>query len=293
MKRAFTLLELLVVIGIMGLLGTVSIGGYRSVTRGMEERGAVDNASRFIHSAFQRAMIDRAPVIVFYWNETIKEEDDENPAIVVGKAIAVRRAGRISLARPPYLYDEFADLNLTYAVQGEEGASSNASTGMYLYQMSDISDNAKKRSRVNNSVVEQEADEVYLQEPYGNQEAETAQANGLPVPTDPAVHMYGFEITDAGGVQWQNGDAYGFEFQTLTLPHNYIFGTQFNKTMSDPVAGEDKIVFGGGAGGYSERSANTEGTTRIQISALRPNAQGALAAVGVGQTEDPSRGEAN
>lgn len=290
MKRAFTLLELLVVIGIMGLLGTVSIGGYRAVTRGMEERGAVDNASRFIHAAFQRAMIDRAPVIVFYWNETIKEEDDENPAVVVGKAIAVRRAGRISLARPPYLYDEFADLNLTYAVQGEEGASANASTGMYLYQMSDISDNAKKRSRVKNSVYAQEVDEVYLQEPYGGQEAETAQANGLPVPTDPAIHMYGFEIVDRGGVDWRNGDAYGFEFQTLTLPHNYIFGSEFSRTMSNPVTGENKIVFGGGGGGYANRSANSSGG-RVQINVLRPNATGVLTPKEVGQTEDPTRGD--
>ena len=59
-KRGFTLIELLVVVGIMGLLGTASIGAYRSVVRGMEERGAVENASQFVHAAFQRARLEAA-----------------------------------------------------------------------------------------------------------------------------------------------------------------------------------------------------------------------------------------
>ena len=32
-KRAFTLLELLVVIALMGFLGTVAVGGYRAMRR--------------------------------------------------------------------------------------------------------------------------------------------------------------------------------------------------------------------------------------------------------------------
>ena len=52
MKRsAFTLIELLMVIMIMGLLGTVTVGGYRAMQRGMEERGVMENANHFIRAA--------------------------------------------------------------------------------------------------------------------------------------------------------------------------------------------------------------------------------------------------
>ena len=50
-RRGFTLIELLVVIGIMGLLGTVSVGGYNAMQRGMEERGVMENVNTFIRTA--------------------------------------------------------------------------------------------------------------------------------------------------------------------------------------------------------------------------------------------------
>ena len=58
-RRAFTLVELMVVIMIMGILGTVSVGGYRAMQRGIEERGVMQNVNQFIRSAYQRAQIDR------------------------------------------------------------------------------------------------------------------------------------------------------------------------------------------------------------------------------------------
>ncbi len=95
-RRGFTLLELLVVIAIMGLLGTASVGGYRAMQRGMEERGVMQNVNEFIRAAYQRAQIDRQPVAVYFWNECIREESDMQTAVVVGKAVAVRRSGRVT-----------------------------------------------------------------------------------------------------------------------------------------------------------------------------------------------------
>ena len=123
-------MELLVVIAIMGILGTVSVGGYRAMQRGMEDRGVMQNVNQFIRSAYQRAQIDRLPVNVYFWNETLREESDVETAIVVGKAIAVRRSGRFTKVQGSYLYDEFGDLNYNRLVldeDDEDGMDASAS----------------------------------------------------------------------------------------------------------------------------------------------------------------------
>ena len=78
MKRAFTLIELLLVVGIMGLLGTVSVGGYQQMRRGMEEKGVIQDVNTLIRAAYQRAQIDRQPTAVVFWNETLRGENDAN-----------------------------------------------------------------------------------------------------------------------------------------------------------------------------------------------------------------------
>ena len=54
-KRAFTLVELLVVVGIMATMGTMSIGGYFAIARGMADRGAFATATSVISLAQERA----------------------------------------------------------------------------------------------------------------------------------------------------------------------------------------------------------------------------------------------
>ena len=305
MRKAFTLLELLVVVGIMGLLGTVSIGAYRSVVRGMEERGAVQNASQFVRAAFQRAMIDRQPTAIYFWNETIRASSDDENEIVVGKAVAVRRAGRITGVDSNYLYDEFADLDRTYSVSD---SSSPRASGMYLYQLDDISgESGFKRSRVYDSVYRSEVAEMYLLEPVGtavdpsddgseyysgcdSKKAEVKFQNTQP--DEGKLGICAFILQNgggSGGPNWAVGDAYGFEFQTIELPKNFIFGSSYSKTMSSPVKEAGRMVFGGGAGGYVQLSDNTSSTKTIEIRALRPNAAGNLSPEKVGETADPTK----
>ena len=90
MKRGFTLMELLIVIAIMALMGSLTVAGYKQMKRGMEERSVMDNVNQFVRAAYQRAQIDRQNVVVYFWNETIKNETADSFAVVVGKAIAVR-----------------------------------------------------------------------------------------------------------------------------------------------------------------------------------------------------------
>jgi len=282
-RNGFSLLELLVVIGIMGLLGTASIGAYRSVVRGMSERGALQNASQFMHAAFQRSMIDRQPTAVYYWNETLRSSTADDNEIVVGKAVAVRRGGRLSGVSGRYLYDEFADLNLTYSTNTTGSARGS---GMYLYKLDDLENEGLKRSRVYETVHREDRSEIFLLDPADGS-AETASGS-LSAPSGAqTITFYGFEILDKAGVEWSNGDAYGFEFQSIELPHNFIFGNEYSSDISSPVKGEGTIVFGGGAGGYANRGDNISGSGTVDIYELRPNSSGSLTPEKIGTTKDP------
>ena len=115
-KRAFTLVELLVVVGIMASLATVSIGSYFSVVRGMSDRGAIAAATSVISLALERARIDMQPTVVYFYNELVQNEDSTKGTdlVMAGVAVAVRRAGRISRVNGDLIHDEFADLERTY-----------------------------------------------------------------------------------------------------------------------------------------------------------------------------------
>ena len=153
-RSAFTLIELLMVVMIMGILGTVTVGGYRAMQRGMEERGVMENVNHFIRSAYRRAQIDRQPVAVFYWNELLRAETDTESLIVVGKAVAVRRAGRVTSTEKGGLCDEFADLDKELLVVDsddldDDGNEDSGDTGrddnwMAIYKMNSDSDCARQ-----------------------------------------------------------------------------------------------------------------------------------------------------
>ena len=222
-KRGFTLIELLVVIGIMGLLGSVAAGGYRAMVRGMEERGVVQNADSFVRAAYQRAQIDRQPTIVYFWNERVQSETEDQYAQFVGKAVAVRRSGRITQVNGQLLVDEFADWRTDSTDDedddGSGGAGGRRSDGssMAIYAM-DLGQNGFARSFVY-SDAEANGDNkpVYLD-------------GGVGLDGDGKIPSYGYRLDSNSGkgganIDWKPGMSYGFEFQRLELPLGYIFGT--------------------------------------------------------------------
>lgn len=280
-RRAFTLVELMVVIGIMGLLGTISVGGYRAMRIGMEEKGAMQNVNTFIKAAYQRAQIDRQPTVVFFWNETIRASTADDNEVVVGKAVAVRRAGRLTAVVGSYLYDEFADLEKSYPEDGSLAAD-NAENTIYLYPLDNLkgmeSSGNLLRSTVEGRVYPQEISPTYLTD----REGKTLDSGSLT--------LYSFKVTDQGGVAWHQGMAYGFEFANLELPRGYIFESSYSTSLSSPVREVGTMTFDVGLnrGDGMESGAGMGARTSIGIYALRPGASGSLEARHVGDSLDPS-----
>ena len=285
MKRsAFTLIELLMVIMIMGLLGTVTVGGYRAMQRGMEERGVMENANHFIRAAYRRAQIDRQPVAVYFWNETLREETDTEPMIVVGKAVAVRRAGRVSRYIDPYLYDEFGDLDKERLIESaEDEDEENADSGstendnlVPLYKMNSRSSNGRSLvSQTTKKVSEQNKDTL--------------------LSTDRMVEIpcYAYVLKSAGTAgEWHVGDAYGFEFAEIQLPHGYLFGSSYHKRPQDKISAGDYTMmwFDVSLNTGSGSDEGATGMSTIQVYSLRPGKSGELEAQPVATTDKPTEG---
>ena len=267
------------VILIMGILGSITVGGYRAMQRGMEERGVMQNVNEFMKVAYQRAQIDRAPVAVYFWNETLREETDTETLIVVGKAVAVRRAGRISGVTGSYLRDEFGDLRYSRLTldedEDEDREGGTSEDGIYLYQINGAADGAeRKRSIISQST---QAKPVSQELALGQGSVE--------------IDAYAYELLDRNGVTWAVGDGYGFEFAEIQLPKNFIFGTSYRTDTASPVQEVQKSLFTPGqvsAGSGATAGSGSSGRT-IQVCSLRPNASGEIAAQPVDTSDDPSR----
>ena len=287
MKRsAFTLVELLMVMMIMGLLGTLTVGGYRAMQRGMEERGVMENANHFIRAAYRRAQIDRQPVAIYFWNETLREETDTEPIVVVGKAVAVRRAGRISRYFDPYLYDEFGDLDkerLVESVEDEDGENANSGSTendnlVPLYKMNSKTSNGRSLvSQTTKNVTDQNRDTLLS----------TGEMRVVEIP------CYAYVLKDAGSAgEWHAGDAYGLEFAEIQLPHGYLFGSSYKRRPQDKIsAGDYKTMwFDVSINSGSGSDEGATGMSTIQIYSLRPGKSGELEAQQVATTDKPTEG---
>lgn len=214
MKRAFTLLELLVVVAIMSMLGVAATGGYNALVRGMKERGAVASASALLRSAKERALIDRVPTVVFCYNRMLREAggaEDAN-AVVVGEMVAVRRFGRISGVSGQLLYDEFGNLDDFSYEKVDDASELNESGGMRLYRFG-----GGKMTDMRYSLV---SEMIYRRD---NDVSAYTFTRGY---TNMAVcAFYNLRKSDREPASWKVGDAYGFEFAELQLPGGFVFGS--------------------------------------------------------------------
>ena len=209
-RRGFSLVELLVVIGLMGMLATISIGGYVSATRGMNERAVKDDTVSFMRTAMQRSLIDWTPTAIVFYNQRLREATDFDAAVVVGKAVAVKRAGRITNVSGSVIVDEFADWRQAYPPASGGGASSSSLPPMPIYRMANLGNGGIDSCR---SLVNPSSEKVTVSD-YCIVRGEVE--NSFP--------LYGLRVR-RGFNSWQVGDPYGVEVASFQLPYGYIFGT--------------------------------------------------------------------
>ena len=229
-KRAFTLVELLVVVGIMAALATMSVGSYFAVVRGMADRGAIAAATSVISLAQERARIDLVPTVVYFYNEIVqnKNESAGTDLVVAGVAVAVRRAGRITRVNGNLLDDEFADLDRTYGVAESQNVDSGDTFRLYRFDFSGM-----KFSAVNSEAVADHVDNEY----YIVEHPVDRNFKSYHDKRESADEIISYAFKRKSGYSgWKAGDAYGYEFAKVRLPDNYIFGSAGDlPTLNDPV----------------------------------------------------------
>ena len=250
MKKGFTLLELLVVVAIMGLLGTAATNAYTSLVRGMNERSAIASASGVLRAASERAQIDRVPTAVFCYNRLIKAPTATENGVVAGVMTAIRRSGRVTYVSGNYIYDEFADLDHTYEVAESDGELSRGS-GWRLFFFG-----GNNMSRMEYSIV---SDRVMSDEPT----VTLFTGNGNTVQTNLFTSAYYDTHKSAYPHTWKTGDAYGFEFNELQLPEGMIFGDNI-PTDANKYEIIDTLVF----------DPENPNVKEIEINSTKPDTSG-------------------
>ena len=266
-KRAFTLVELLVVTGIIAAMATIGIGSYGAIQRGMADRGALAAATSVISLAQNRARIDMEPTVVYFMNELIQSADDNAGTVarVAGVAIAIRRAGRVTRkGGTDLIFDEFGDLEHSYPTS-KDTPTSKAGFKLYRFNLS----GAPQYSEVRNAVVRGLAlttggrdDYWCLRKPRNT--ADLDHDDGL---NDGDIRSYAFSVInknkDHNSFNWGVGDAYGYEFVRIRLPDNYVFGSGSRiPTKNNPVEHVETHAFYPSAG-------ENESLWQVEVSSLR------------------------
>lgn len=228
LRRAFTLLELLTVVAIMGVLGTISIGGYFAITAGMAERGAIEAIRGILKVANQRAMIDDCPVYICLYNEVLSPDEDDKASKVSGLAIVVKGAGRVTaVENNDTWYDEFADMDQYFNALRKNGEPlkteddfEKAATQFRLFKINDMSGDfvtVHNGKRLNNG---QGWDEPDYEDIISPESATPGQERPRPTP----IMAYGYKRV-SGSAKFVVGEEYGKEFASIRLPPGFTFAS--------------------------------------------------------------------
>ena len=285
-RAAFTLVELLVVIGLMAVLATISVAGYSAASRGMADRGAIQTTVSTLRTAQQTCQIDRVPTKVLFFNQRLTDDASEDDATLYqGTAIAIKQAGRISISPRSVdglLVDEFADWHQSYPMSGSANAP-----GMRLYRMKSTDEGGGIEAcsvMVQPFVTHFALDDYMIQSgvtirqwcsdhrreaSHNRPQGASAQYVG-----NGNNYVWGFKASSSasGGnlntTSWEVGDPYGVEIARIDLPKGYIFGTSApSGNKLDPAS--VKEVF------FDPEDLTPAPSASVPVSAMRPTAGGA------------------
>ena len=240
-RAAFTLVELLVVIGIMAVLATISVAGYSAASRGMADRGVIQTTASILRIAKQTCQIDRVPTKVLFFNRrTSGDSGGGDATLFQGTAIAIKQMGRITIHDGTYLIDEFADWQQSYPMVEPDKLKQDDSPGMRIYRMryADRGENKNIDScstKVKPFVTYRELADYMIEagttiDQWCGNHGRTWSDNssdGSSVKNGNNF-VWGFmaskDNSGLGAGDWEVGEAYGVEIARIDLPKGYIFG---------------------------------------------------------------------
>jgi len=260
-RAAFTLVELLVVIGLMAVLATISVAGYSAATRGMADRGTIQTTVSILRVAQQTCQIDRVPTKVMFFNQRLFDDNDpDTPPLFQGTAIAIKQAGRITLpVMNKLLIDEFADWNQSYPKSG-----SASSPDMRIFQMK----SGGGGGGINDcsTLVRPYVSSYELHDDFMIQAGVTFEQWCVAHGHTDNDKVWGF-IIKGGKQEWSVGDAYGVEIARIDLPKGYIFGTSAPSGNGLKDASDAEVHF-------EASGASAAGGVSVSVSGVRPAKNG-------------------
>lgn len=228
MKKGFTLVELLLVIGIMAVMGTIAVTSYSAATRGMADRAALDAAKSIADAALERARLDRTRTYLYCFNEVTSIDDDLDTGSAQGLLVAVRATGRITAVDNDCYYDEFnleriestTEFEEDEAISGGGGSDAENRENATITRIYRLASGASAQSGFMSVYEGNFSMEIDVPEP----EAELNPSGNSPSGTD-RLTIYGYKKVNGGegGAQFEVGDLYGKEFAVTRLPPNYTF----------------------------------------------------------------------
>ena len=231
MRKAFTLVELMLVVVLMGVMGTLAVGAYSAVTRGMSERAALAAARSFAEVALQRAQIDRTRTFIYLFNEVTRLDGDDAVGLAQGLAVAVRPCGRVTMVDGDKICDEFGDLDRAF--KSLDGATSKPTAGEKQAAASVM--------RIYNISAQSFADveEGFYSAEVTDRDLATCPASN---PSEKILSWttYGFRKTS--GSNFGVGDAYGQEFAVTRLPPGYVFSSSVNMSSTSDLGQKQVAV---------------------------------------------------
>ncbi|HUU69930.1 MAG TPA: prepilin-type N-terminal cleavage/methylation domain-containing protein [Planctomycetota bacterium] len=126
--RAFTLVELLVVIGVISIIMSIGVGAYISMNKDLAWQAAVTTVSSLLTACRNDATADRAPTSLVIVTEPVPDERDMPPGMALCKEIYAVRLRRVGTWHFEPL-EKSGEADLATALTGAFGQTADA-TGM-------------------------------------------------------------------------------------------------------------------------------------------------------------------